>query len=130
MREALHDFIKKELGDSYHSHFGETPFAKHGAPAGTTARLRAWLAKLSELINQRNASPQIVTRTIMFFRPPTDSGKVPANPNADASLRGTAAPPQQQEVTTGGYATGASVAASSGGVEVAIDFQKAAEGAG
>merc|ERR1712217_737008 len=43
----------------------------HGAPRGTTARLRGWLAKLAELVNKRGASPEIVTRTIMFFRPPT-----------------------------------------------------------
>lgn len=75
MREALHDYIKVQLGDAYAGHFGETPFAKHGAPAGTTARLRAWLAKLTQIINQRGASPEIVTRTIMFFRPPTETGK-------------------------------------------------------
>merc|ERR1712087_829258 len=43
----------------------------HGAPKGTTARLRAWLHRLAEFINMRGASPEIVTRTIMFFRPPS-----------------------------------------------------------
>lgn len=71
LREALHDFIKEMLKDEYTDHFGETPFAKHGAPKGTTARLRAWLDKLADLINFRGVSPEIVMRTLVFLRPPT-----------------------------------------------------------
>merc|ERR1712039_1030684 len=58
---------------------------------GTTARLRAWLGKLTELINQRSAAPEIVTRTIMFFRPPTQTEGTPeaaSNNLRDAGQQG------------------------------------------
>jgi len=70
IRECLHDPIKACLGDGYAKHFGETPFAKIGAPRGTTARLAAWLSKLAELVNEGALPPSLVARTLVFLRGP------------------------------------------------------------
>jgi len=70
LRECLHDPVKLHLGANYASHFGETPFAKHGGPKGTTARLSAWLATLSDLVNLGALSPGLVASVLVFFRGP------------------------------------------------------------
>lgn len=33
------------MGLTYAKHFAESPFAYHGAPSGTTSRLRSWCWK-------------------------------------------------------------------------------------
>ncbi|CAJ1409634.1 unnamed protein product [Effrenium voratum] len=51
LRQGLHDPIKELLGTAYSKHFGDSPFASHGAPLGTTARLRSWCQTLCRCIN-------------------------------------------------------------------------------
>eukprot|EP00444_Apocalathium_aciculiferum_P001701 CAMPEP_0183399272 /NCGR_PEP_ID=MMETSP0370-20130417/11824_1 /TAXON_ID=268820 /ORGANISM="Peridinium aciculiferum, Strain PAER-2" /LENGTH=327 /DNA_ID=CAMNT_0025580401 /DNA_START=18 /DNA_END=1001 /DNA_ORIENTATION=- len=70
LRECLHDPVKDSLGDDYPRYFGETPFAKHGAPRGTTQRLAAWLAKLTELVNAGTLPPNLLARTLVFLHGP------------------------------------------------------------
>jgi len=70
LRENLHDPVKAELGDQYAQHFAATPFASHGAPKGTTAKLAAWLGTLAELTNNRALTPRLVARSLVFFRGP------------------------------------------------------------
>ena len=36
------------MGLTYAKHFAESPFAYHGAPSGTTARLRSWCLETSD----------------------------------------------------------------------------------
>lgn len=67
-RELLHDPVKSELGSRvYAQHFGDTPFASHGAPVGTSDRVKAWLQVLANLINNQQVPAQIAARTLRFL---------------------------------------------------------------
>jgi len=95
LRESLHDPVKATLGDSYAEHFADTPFAKHGGPVGTTARLGAWLGKLVELINGGSATPNLVALTLFFLRGPPQDTRTPLESieAATASLSASGAGP-------------------------------------
>lgn len=75
LRDSLHDSVKEMFGEAYATHFAATPFARFGAPRGTTARLRKWLGVLASLINNGKASPAVTARTLKFFQAPTPVGR-------------------------------------------------------
>lgn len=68
LRECLHDPVKAALGAKYGKLFGQRPFAKHGGIKGTTGRLHAWLARLAEVVNSGELSPDLVGRILVFLR--------------------------------------------------------------
>ncbi|CAK8985460.1 unnamed protein product [Durusdinium trenchii] len=70
LRQGLHDPVKELSGHSYAKHFSESPFAYHGAPAGTTARLRAWCQTLCRCINGCDTPPAVVATALRFFGAP------------------------------------------------------------
>jgi len=70
LRDSLHDSVKEMFAEAYATHFAATPFARFGAPRGTTARLREWLGTLARLINDGKASPAVTARTLKFFQAP------------------------------------------------------------
>jgi hypothetical protein len=70
LRECLHDNVKKVLGDQYGNLFEGRPFARHGGPPGTTARLRLWLDALAKLINTNALPPCMSARTLRFLEAP------------------------------------------------------------
>lgn len=80
LRESLHDPLKLTLGTSYTSLFGSAPFARAGAPPGTTARLAAWLNKLAQLINKEALPAGLLSRTLLFFHGPPLPEQVAAQP--------------------------------------------------
>lgn len=53
--------------------FGETSFARHTAPRGTTARLKAWLATLASAINKQEVPPMAAAITLLFLHAPVPS---------------------------------------------------------
>jgi len=67
MRDSFHDPIKELFGIAYSGHFGNAHFARHGAPMGTSCRLRDWLSTLAQVINSGLATPDVVALTLMFF---------------------------------------------------------------
>merc|ERR1712113_120537 len=81
------------LGEqAYHGFFSDVPFARIGGPKGTSARLRAWLAALANMINGGSAPPAAVAHTLRFLMAPSfaKSGYIPQE------LRG-ALPPLVQD---------------------------------
>jgi len=74
LREDLHAYVKEFLGTEYTNHFRDVPFANRTGPKGTSARLAAWLAKLSELINSGQLQPSIVAHVLEFFQSPYPPG--------------------------------------------------------
>jgi len=60
LRGGLHDPVKQALGLEYNHYFGHTPFAHHTAPAGTTARLKAWFSSLATCISLGSLKPAVV----------------------------------------------------------------------
>eukprot|EP00913_Durusdinium_trenchii_P014500 g13602.t1 len=70
-KEEVQPMLEIELsGHSYAKHFSESPFAYHGAPAGTTARLRAWCQTLCRCINGCDTPPAVVATALRFFGAP------------------------------------------------------------
>lgn len=105
LRLDLHDRIKYILGSDYARLFGETRFAKYGAPPGTTARLRAWLDKLTNLINNGEVSPGVAAVALAFFQAPSIDGEQQQQPlagalrqtgDSDSNLGGPSATPSVQ----------------------------------
>eukprot|EP00933_Yihiella_yeosuensis_P043451 TRINITY_DN38245_c0_g1_i1.p1 TRINITY_DN38245_c0_g1~~TRINITY_DN38245_c0_g1_i1.p1 ORF type:complete len:396 (+),score=73.54 TRINITY_DN38245_c0_g1_i1:154-1188(+) len=77
LRADLHDRLKYDMEASqasqasqYSSIFEGKPFALHGAPKGTTARLSAWLQALAKAINEKQATPAQAAATLHFFYAP------------------------------------------------------------
>lgn len=70
IRVGLHDVVKQSLGSKYKQHFGSAPFAHRSAPAGTTARVRAWLNSLSNCINSGSLAPAVVAMTFRLLDGP------------------------------------------------------------
>jgi len=86
LRLDLHDRCKHMLGSAEYTRlFGETRFAKYGAPPGTTARLRAWLDKLCSLINNGEVPPGVAAVALAFFQAPIPEGV--DQPTSMAALR-------------------------------------------
>lgn len=75
LRQFLHDEIKAALGpESYEAHFGETPFARHGGPPGTTQRLSAWLGSLSACFNSDCLEAPQAAQVLRFLGAPIPEG--------------------------------------------------------
>lgn len=70
IRKFLYDHVKREFGYEYKRHFADSPFAHHGAIAGTSARLNAWCNALTACINRGIASPYIVALTLKILDAP------------------------------------------------------------
>lgn len=70
LRLDLHDRVKQSLGEDYRRVFGAAPFAKLGGLPGTTARLKAWLAALSDGMNNGALKPSLVALTLGFLQAP------------------------------------------------------------
>lgn len=70
LRRGLHDACKKELGSGYHKLFKDTPFAHRGGVRGTTKRLNAWCARLSECANERLVPPVILAQVCKLLEAP------------------------------------------------------------
>merc|ERR1712216_360652 len=51
-------------------YFGQTPFAHHAGPPGTTARLRKWFASLARCINACALSPASVANILRLLDSP------------------------------------------------------------
>lgn len=94
-RKLWYDAVKAELGDSYKTHFKDTPFAQRGGRRGTSARLNAWCGQLAKCINSGSFSPAIVALTLRFLQAPhRTSGGQPqddcsSNPSGDLSCIST-----------------------------------------
>jgi len=67
LRVGLHDPLKALDAGVYSEFFGGTPFAQHGGLRGTTARLQAWLASLSNLLNGEKCTPAAVALIMKFL---------------------------------------------------------------
>jgi len=52
--------VRRALGPQYKNHFGDTPFALHTAPYGTTARLRGWFGSLAKCVNAGALEPMLL----------------------------------------------------------------------
>mmetsp|Transcript_70985 Transcript_70985/g.140962 ORF Transcript_70985/g.140962 Transcript_70985/m.140962 type:complete len:251 (-) Transcript_70985:57-809(-) len=70
LREELHDRVKDMLGPDYATHFDETPFARHGGPPGTTARLRDWLTTLASCANRGALEPRVLAYVLRCLEAP------------------------------------------------------------
>eukprot|EP00419_Tripos_fusus_P011064 CAMPEP_0172666238 /NCGR_PEP_ID=MMETSP1074-20121228/7690_1 /TAXON_ID=2916 /ORGANISM="Ceratium fusus, Strain PA161109" /LENGTH=381 /DNA_ID=CAMNT_0013482603 /DNA_START=1 /DNA_END=1146 /DNA_ORIENTATION=+ len=70
VRALLYEPVKRELGIKYGHFFGKTPFAHHGRPPGTTARMASWLAALSKTIYCKALSPTLVASILRFLEAP------------------------------------------------------------
>ena len=70
LRHGLHDPIKELMGLTYAKHFAESPFAYHGAPSGTTSRLRSWCQTLCRCINACEAPPAAVSVALHLLAAP------------------------------------------------------------
>merc|ERR1711918_188348 len=73
LRAHLHDWVKEQLGPVYVARFNATPFARHGAPKGTTARLNAWFMTLANVINERSAPPEVANWVLHMLYAPNPS---------------------------------------------------------
>lgn len=74
LRMELHDCMKYYMEEKFYARvFGETPFARHTAPRGTTARLKAWLATLASAINKQEVPPMAAAITLLFLHAPVPS---------------------------------------------------------
>mmetsp|Transcript_30211 Transcript_30211/g.54839 ORF Transcript_30211/g.54839 Transcript_30211/m.54839 type:complete len:217 (+) Transcript_30211:104-754(+) len=71
IRECLHDPLKKNLGlQNYYRQFSKAPFARRGGLWGTTARLKAWFAALTQALNKGAFSPGEVAFVLQFLDTP------------------------------------------------------------
>eukprot|EP00435_Cladocopium_sp_Y103_P015751 s1097_g3.t2 len=70
LRQGLHDPVKELMGPSYTKHFAESPFAYHGAPTGTTARLRSWCQTLCRCINACDVPPAAASVALQLLGAP------------------------------------------------------------
>jgi len=70
IRDALHDPLKAQLGETYEQYFCRAPFAKKGGPPGTTARLDAWCSALAACVNARGCSPSTLALVLHFLKVP------------------------------------------------------------
>lgn len=87
LRGGLHDVVKEQLGDNYPNHFSDTPFARRGGPAGTTARLDAWCQQLAKCINSKAVSPFVAATVLSLLRAPNPSiTGVENNPSAPGMI--------------------------------------------
>lgn len=88
IREQLHSVLKKQMGPStYAAVFSAAPFAKHGAPAGTTGRLDRWCKALAESVNAGTSSPATARLLLEFLDVPEPSpGPVVASRDAGLEL--------------------------------------------
>ncbi|CAE7676097.1 unnamed protein product, partial [Symbiodinium sp. KB8] len=74
LRTDLHDRMKYFMEEDFYAKvFGETPFARHGGLPGTTARLRVWLERLAQAINQKEVPPEAAALVLLFFHAPLPS---------------------------------------------------------
>jgi len=73
LRLELHDVAKRLLGKSYAEVFSDAPFARRGAPSGTTERLQKWLRSLAWCVNRGLAPPALVAQLLHFLQPPVQS---------------------------------------------------------
>mmetsp|Transcript_32298 Transcript_32298/g.68773 ORF Transcript_32298/g.68773 Transcript_32298/m.68773 type:complete len:223 (+) Transcript_32298:65-733(+) len=71
LREYIHDPVKEALGDDYANHFCETPFARFGAPSGTTDRLRGWLGTLASCVNTGVLPPKLCAMVLRLLEAPS-----------------------------------------------------------
>jgi len=62
--------VKQELEEEYLHHFQTARFARRGGPPGTTAKIEAWLAALSKVINSGKLSPALVASILCFLEAP------------------------------------------------------------
>jgi hypothetical protein len=70
LRSGVHDPVRRALGTRYKHYFGDTPFALHTAPAGTTARLHAWFGSVAKCINSAALPPMLVASTLRVLDAP------------------------------------------------------------
>lgn len=82
LRKGLHDLVKMQLGSSYQTYFSRVPFAHHGRPAGTTARLDKWCRRLAYCINSKLVPPLVAAAVLRLTGVP----EAPV-PSHSASLR-------------------------------------------
>lgn len=73
LRAGLHDPVAKSLGSSYQTYFSNVPFASHGRPAGTTARLDAWCQRLAFCVCRKLLSPLFVATALQLLEVPRAS---------------------------------------------------------
>lgn len=99
VRTDLHEVAKGLLGKTYGEAFQDAPFARRGAPSGTTGRLKKWLGSLATCVNAGAAPPLLVAQVLFFLRPPLREGA--ASPAAGASPRG---PAEEEAAAAGGAA--------------------------
>lgn len=86
LRKHLHDPLRKQLGSAYSQVFNSSPFAHHGGPAGTTARLNRWFDALATSINSRACSPGTVSTLLQFLDAPEPPAAQPAASKRDSGL--------------------------------------------
>lgn len=70
LRRGIHDPVKQVLGATYEERFQSTRFANLFAPRGTTAKLDAWFATLSQCINEGLINPQLLSGILRVFDAP------------------------------------------------------------
>mmetsp|Transcript_150377 Transcript_150377/g.265376 ORF Transcript_150377/g.265376 Transcript_150377/m.265376 type:complete len:277 (-) Transcript_150377:175-1005(-) len=98
LRKLWYESIKSELGETYKTHFKNTPFAHRGGRRGTSARLNAWCGQLAKCVNAGLLSPAVVALTLRFLQAPTprsggqpqrDRDECSSNPSGDLSAAST-----------------------------------------
>jgi len=87
LRGELHDAAKALLGKSYCQVFNDAPFAKRGAPSGTTMRLHKWLGCLGECVSSGLAPPVLVAQVLYFLCPPIRRASARARSSSPATVR-------------------------------------------
>jgi len=70
LREGLHDPLADRLGKDYSRLFSKAPFALHGGPKGTSARLTKWLARLADCVNRGSVEPEVVALILRYLDAP------------------------------------------------------------
>jgi len=83
LMRGLHDLVKKQLGSSYQTYFCGVPFAHHGRPVGTTARLYTWCQRLAFCVNSKLVPPLVAAAVLRLTGvphapAPTDVGSRPS----------------------------------------------------
>lgn len=74
LRELLHDPVKEAMGVEYRRHFADHPFAHHGGPPGTTARLGGWLSALSACVSRGILAPPLCASVLRALDAPVPAG--------------------------------------------------------
>lgn len=86
IRLHLHLEVKQELGDAlYEARFSGTPFAKTGAPWGTTRRLDAWCGSLTACIADTTLPAVFTAKLLLFLEAPFSDGLAVAS-GSDGSV--------------------------------------------